>query len=230
VIKRLYQILAFVAVANLFAVGGLIGFLVASGRLNAERAEQIAVVLRGEFPRPAAQASRPASAPEEPQTSRQELVQNESRQRLAELFSDRRQRDIEDRNRLNQAMQMDVDRQLEQLHTREQEFQKERKKAREAATESSLQQVLDIYSDMEPKLAKDVLITRKDPDSVQILMRLDPGRRKKIVNTCKTAEEKAWISRILAQIGSLEQAGPDGQAASPPPPGTMGSAGPSPRP
>ena len=56
-LKRFYHLLALLAMINLFAVVGLVAYLFTSGRLNAQRIDQIAVVLRGEFP-----ASQPAVA------------------------------------------------------------------------------------------------------------------------------------------------------------------------
>jgi len=203
--KKLWHMVAWLALANLFAVGGLVAYLVVSGRLNGERLEQIAVVLRGEFPQPEAPASQPAAAPDKPQTSAEELAQLEARKRLYTLISERHQREIDDRNSLNQAIQLDVNRQLEQIETQKETFQKEKRMTQEALEQSGFQQALDIYSEMDPKLAKDVLITKKDADVVHLFMSMDSGKRKKIVNSCKTPEEKAWVGRILTQIGSLDE-------------------------
>lgn len=204
--KRLYHVVAWLALANLFAVGGLVAFLFASGKLDGERVEQIAVVLRGEFPKPQVAASQPAAAPERPQTSQEELARLEARKQFYSLISERQQRDIDDRRNLNQTIQLDVNRQLEQIEQQQQDFQKTRQQTEQALEQSGFQQALDIYSEMEPKLAKEILITKKDADVVQLFTKMDSGKRKKIVNTCKTAEEKAWMSRILTEIRNLDEA------------------------
>lgn len=205
-VKRLYHAMAWLAMANLFAVAGLIAYLFASGHLNAERVDQMAMVMRGEFPKPQPPvASQPVVVQEKPQTSREELAKLEAQKQFYTLISERHQREIDDRKNLNQTIQMDVNRQLEQIEARTQEFEKEKKKTKEALEQSGFQQVLDIYSEMEPKLAKDVLITKKDPDVVQLFIKMDSGKRKKIVNTCKTPEEKAWVGRILTAIGKMDE-------------------------
>jgi flagellar motility protein MotE (MotC chaperone) len=204
-LKRVAHAIAWLALAHLFAVGGLVAYLFASGRLNSERVEQIATVLRGEFPKPQVVASRPAEHQQKPQTSREELAQLESRKRLQTLISERHQREIDDRNSLNQSIQFDINRQLERIEEQKEEFQKEKRQTQEALEQTGFQHALDIYSEMDPKLAKDVLISKRDPDVVQIFVSMDPGKRKKIVNACKTPEEKAWVGRILTHIGKLDE-------------------------
>lgn len=215
--KRLYHVVAWLALANLFAVGGLVAFLFASGKLNSERVEQIAVVLRGEFPKPASAASQPVAQQERPETSQEELARLEARKQFYSLISERQQRDIDDRRSLNQSIQLDVNRQLEQIEQQQQEFRETKKQTEAALEQTGFQQALDIYSEMEPKLAKDILITKKDADVVQLFMKMDSGKRKKIVNTCKSAEEKAWMGRILAAIRSLDETEltPDAPSAAP---------------
>ncbi|HOA72556.1 MAG TPA: hypothetical protein PL151_01685 [Phycisphaerae bacterium] len=202
-LKRVWHAIAWLALANLFAVAGLVAYLFASGRLNGERMEQIAAVLRGEYPQVQVVATQPTAAPEKPQTSREELAQLEARKRLYTLISERHQRDIDDRNSLNQAIQMDVNRQLEQIEAQKQEFQKQKQQTEQQLEQSGFQQALDMFSEMDPKLAKDILITKKDADVAHLLVRMDSGKRKKIVNTCKTAQEKEWMGRILTQIGRM---------------------------
>jgi len=99
---------------------------------------------------------------------------------------------------------MDVDRQLEQVQAKAKEFEQVKKETQQAMSQDGFQQTLDIYSDMEPKLAKDVLMGRKEVDVVQVFMKLDANRRKKIINACKTPEETAWVSRVLAQMLALD--------------------------
>lgn len=207
-LKRLYHVVAWLALANLFATGGLLAFLFGSGRLNSERVDQIAVVLRGEFPKPQPPASQPVVQQEKPRTSKEELAQLESRRQLYTLISERHQREIDDRNKLNQVIQLDVNRQLEQIKSKEQEFRKTKEQNEQVFEQSGFQQALDMYSEMEPKLAKDVLIKKKDADVVRVFVKMESGKRKKIVNTCKTPEEKDWIGRILSQIGRLDELEP----------------------
>src|SRR5690606_24372804 len=108
------------ALVNLFALAGFVGFLFATGRLNAERMDQIAVVLRGEFPQPVVPATQPATQPAEPppQPSRAEIARPQAKQEYYRLVSERSRREMEQRRALNQQIRLDVTRQLEEIEAR----------------------------------------------------------------------------------------------------------------
>ena len=119
-LKKLYHILALMAMVNLFALAGLIGYLFSSGRLNAERIDQIGEVLRGEYPLPEVVTTQPVEEQTAPQRSRQEIAEARERRERLELASDRLKRESADRQTLDQSVQLEVLRQLEEIERREQ--------------------------------------------------------------------------------------------------------------
>ncbi|MCL2330466.1 MAG: hypothetical protein FWC56_04090 [Phycisphaerae bacterium] len=216
-LSRIYQACAWLAIAHLLAVGGFVGYLFATGKLNVERLNQMAIVLRGEFPTSApAVASQPTQEIERLKSSQDELAQKEKNKLRNDLISERHRRDIEDRNSLGLAIQLDVNRQLEQIRSKEQEMTQQREQIRKAEAMDGFVQTLEIVSEMEPKLARDTLRSSKEADAVQLLMQMDNDKRKKIFNACKTVEEKAWIQRILKQMRGLD-GGPMAVVAEPTP-------------
>jgi len=201
--KRLYHMIALLSLINLFAIGGLMGFLFATGKLNAERVDQMAMVLRGEFPTAQSPATQPVESESPPQRSREEIVRIQAQKEYYALIAGRHERELADRGSLNQSIQLDVTRKLEQIETKQKEFREERKKVREETQQDGFQHALEIYSSMDSKLAKNILREKKDPDVVRLLMAMDENRRKKIVNTCKADDDRLWIGRILNQIQQL---------------------------
>lgn len=203
-IRKLYQGVAMLALINLFAVGGLVGYLFASGRLNEERVNQIGKVLRGEFPKEQEVAStQPAATQPAPQESRAEIADLQAKRELYRLVGERLQNEVAQRQSLNDSVQLEVLRRLEEIEKKNQRFENEKKEFKQQSEQEGFTQVLDMYSSMDPKLAKDLLRTKeKDADVVQLLMKMDPNRRTKIVNACKSAEDRVWIRRILDQIQS----------------------------
>jgi hypothetical protein len=221
--KRLYHILCLMALIGVFTLGGFIGFLFATGRLNAQRIDQIAMVLRGESPQQAVAASRPATqpTPPAPQPSRAEIARLQAQKEYFELAGERLKAEAEQRRMLNERIRLDLTRQLEENQTRRQETPEEKKRplARPAnpEEETGLDKELEIFGSMDPKLARDLLMKRKEPDAIQLLMRLEPVRVKKIVDACKTEDERNWIGRILNQIHNMDSEtanGVDGPNAS----------------
>lgn len=218
-IRKLYHALALLALVNLFAMGGLIGFLVATDRLDKERVEQVAKVLRGQWPQERVAASQPIEPPPPPKISREEIEAAQAKRELYRLVDNRHQRESADRLALENSIHLQVLRRLEEIDRKNEEFKKQKQELAQQSQEEGFAQALDMYSNMEPKQAKDLLrLKQKDADVVALLMEMDPNRRKKIVNVCKTPEERIWIGRILNQIqqSSTQPAtGVDGPSASP---------------
>ena len=205
-LKRIYHGLALVALINLFAFSGLIGFLVASGRMDGTRARQIADVLRGEVSSTQPAVAEPVEGPPVPQPSRAEIAEVQAKKEFFRLVGERLESEIRQRQELNDSVQLEVLRRLEEIEKKNQRFEQEKEAFQQQSQQEGFQQVLDMYSQMEPGLAKDLLkATTKDADVVRILMEMDPNRRKNIINACKDEVDRLWIRRILDQVQKLDE-------------------------
>lgn len=203
--KRLYHMLALLAFINLFAVVGLVGYLLASGRLSAKRMDQIAQVLRGEWPEAQAPATQPAAPPAPPEASRAEIARIQAQKEFYELVADRHKREMEDRMALNQSIRLQVTRDLEELEKQAELFKREKQSFLAETEQLGFEKELELFSRMDPALARDLLAGRKDADVVRLLSRMDTNRAKKIIDACKKKEaDKAWIGRIVEQIPKLD--------------------------
>jgi len=193
---------ALLALINLFAVVGMVGYLLASGRLNTERVDQIGKVLRGEYPKKEEVAStQPAATQPVPQQSRAEIADLQAKRELYRLVGERLENEVAQRQALNDSVQLEVLRRLEEIEKKNQRFVEQKKEFSKQSQQEGFAQALEMYSAIEPKLAKDLLKTKeKDADVVQLLMQMDPNRRTKIVNACKSSVDRVWIRRILDQI------------------------------
>jgi hypothetical protein len=223
--KRFYHLLALLAMINLFAVVGMVGYLFASGRLNAERVEQIAVVLRGEFPssQPAVASSQPAAPEDKAQTSGQEIARRQEEKELVTLVKNRRDRELRDRDVLDQRIQLETRQLLEKLEKKEKELKQQKQVLSTEGEQAGFEKQLTLLSKMEPKLALQELKTQiKEPDAVQLLMKMDENRVKGIMNACKTTDDKAWLGRILNQIGKYGNSTAPGVEGSGAPPASGG--------
>jgi len=205
-LKRLYHGLALIALINLFAFSGLVGFLVASGRLDGARVRQIADVLQGKAPATQPAAAESFEAPPVPQPSRAEIAENQAKKEFYRLVGERLESEIRQRQELNESVQLEVLRRLEEIERKNQRFAQERAAFQEQSRQEGFQQVLDMYSQMEPELAKELLKTTiKDADVVRILMEMDPNRRKNIINACQDETDRLWIRRILDQVQKIDE-------------------------
>lgn len=221
-VKRLYHILALIAVICLFAGGGLLGYMFAAGKLSAERLDQIAMVLRGELPKQEVAASQPAEPPPRPMRSREELARIQDQTERAELLAQRLEREHEDRNALNEEMRLHAQRMLEQIDREKAKLATAKAALEKESGQQGFETALEMLSSADANKAKDILMRGgqfKEADVVRLLMAMSEFRRKKLVNACKTEEEVRWIGRILTQIHNLNSdasTGVDGSGGAPP--------------
>jgi len=212
VIKRLYHMLSLLALTHLFALSGLVAYLFATGRLNEKRIEQLAEVLRGEYPEPAP-ATQPAEEPDLPVPSAGEIERMQARAEYRDLVAARRNDEKEDRNILEERTWLELKRLQAELEDKIKSFNKQKETFTGDLNQKGFDNVLETLSSIEPEKARDLLMKHggfKDADVVRIMMAMDPFRDKKIVNACQTPEELAWMGSIQRQIYELNEKSTDG--------------------
>lgn len=201
--KRLYHALSLLALVQLFALLGFTGFLFGTGRLNGERMDRIAAILRGDDGPPAA-SSQPTTQPQvKPETATSEIARNRVQQEMFAMAVERQKRELADMARLAQTIQHEVQSRLEEIEAREKQFAEERKRLLAEQQGDGFGRELEVLGSIEPKRALDLLMAKKDPDATRLLMEMDAGRVRKIIDACKTGAQMEWAGRILAQLHNL---------------------------
>jgi len=204
-LKSLYQLVALIAIVHLLVLVGLVGYLVATGQLDAERVQAIAAVLRGESPiQPGVATTRP-SVPQTqpvPEASPVQVARALEQDEIARRLFEQRRREIEDRLNLARAIRLDVIRRQEQLEAERERFHRE---VLQQYQHDGFQKELELLSSVSSKKAKAILMSKQDAEVVRLLMAMDVRTGKKIIDACKTPEEMSWISRILERIQKLQE-------------------------
>jgi hypothetical protein len=220
-IKRMYQIISLIAVIQLLALSGLIGYMFASKRLTGERVDQIAKLLRGESAQQAAPTTQPVAEAVKPESATSQIARSQQQQELFSMIAERQSRELQDRAKLNQTIQLDVLRKLEEIDRREKTFAEQQKKLRAQQSQDGFSRELEVITAIDATRARKLLMMQKEPDAVRLLMDMEPARAKKIIDTCKTPEEMEWARRILDQLHNLNneraasaRSGPSGAEAS----------------
>lgn len=220
-IAKLYNALALFSIATLLALGGFGAFLAGSGRVNGQRLETIAAVLRGELDDRAEEAAEPEAA--EPAAEAPATAQNVRRQPSAEEVAAARQRDHLHRQALERALRdlqaqkrlldqtlqhalSEEERLAEQRRAWQQEQQKLTQEVREAGTEREL----ELLASLPPKQAKEHILRvwqKSRDDAVALIMQLDVSKAKRIFAQMKTPEEQNIMSELLEQLRLQELSG-----------------------
>lgn len=213
-IKATYRTIATLALLNFLALGGGLGYLVATGRLDAERARQVADVFRDEDEEVAPAASEPSETDETPVVGSPVGTRNDQRIRdeVAWRNAERYRTQLEQRLKFINAERLDVDRRREQFEKLRNEERARRAETSKNSMEPGYVKELDVIRALSPKTALRQLMTMNDADVARILFQLDTRRTKKIVEAAKTDAQRSKITAALLLMRDIKSV--DDQGAS----------------
>jgi flagellar motility protein MotE (MotC chaperone) len=203
--KRIFHMFSLLAIINLFALAGLVAFMFMTGKLSAERVDQIAMVLRGEFPETQPEAETPTTREVPPEQSHVEIARKEDERRRLNQQEERVSRELEYRFDLNQQILYQANQELEETKRLQKMIKEQREQFQQEHQEQGFEQMLKVIKGTQPKKAVELLMVRKDADVVRIFMALNANVVTDIINSCKTPEQIAWARRILPQLEKQEQ-------------------------
>ncbi|MFI4896524.1 MAG: hypothetical protein ACIARR_01720 [Phycisphaerales bacterium JB059] len=202
--KGLFKLVAIVALLNLGAILGFIGWLVASGRLDKARATEIRAMLTETIAeqqaREAAEAEQDDDGEALPEPKSIEQALHEA-QEAGDVALQRRLRSEQDNQRL-----------LESLHREQRELDKARDEflAERKAFLEMRDRIAQIEGDAQFRKSLGVLEGLKAPDAMaNLLALLGAGKREEVVAYLDAMDERKRI-KIFAE---LTEGAPDGLAA-----------------
>lgn len=215
---KLYQFLAIIGVANLFAGGGVIGYLVATGKLTPQHLEQMAAVLRGDTPALAVPTSQPASAPagtgaaphgaatgdsHAPAPRPQTADERRKQAQVECLLLERSRQDLVARQRLLDSSLQTLISKAEEFEAAKAAWEQQRKKLTEADSDAGFLREVEYVSGLPPKLAKEHISrtwATHRPDAVRLFTKLSVAKGKKILEQMKTPDELKLMHELLEQL------------------------------
>ncbi len=208
-IVKAYRLMATFALLNLIALGGGIGYLVSSDRLDVERVRAIAEMLGGD-----------AAADEEGEETLEESGEQDAsaggvlaarsaeEERVAEEIAwrnaERYRTEIEQRLKFINAARLDVDRRREEFERlKDQERLAEREQTA-LQKQAGYAKEIEIMSALSPKTALKQLMSMTDGDAARILFELETRKTKKIFESAKTDVEVAKMTTIRRLIRDMK--------------------------
>lgn len=203
--KTLIQLVSTLAIANLLALIGAVGFLFGTGRLDADRVERITEIIVGEDEEETEDVASEIEQPDEKEEAHVKLARAREESDLIRRMFERQERETRDRQRLVDAMMLDVTRRQEQLTEERELFDEQQRNLREERLQSGFRKELELLESAKPKIRRDLLRAKSDADAVKLMMEMDTRAGKQVIDACKSPQEKAWISRILYEIEMLNE-------------------------
>jgi hypothetical protein len=222
-LKKLFLVLVLTLALNFIALVGGVGYLFQSGQLNKSKIAQIKdVIFAPPPPPPAPPAATTSKTPDSRtvlanlmsgQTGRSALDQVEFLRRTFDaqmLELDQKQRQVSDLQRqvdlANQKLAQDraaLDKRAKDLDAKEQEAQR-------LQDDAGFQSSLALYTAMPAKQVKSIFMTLGEQTVQQYLQAMDTRTAGKIIKEFKSADETAFIQRVLERIRQSQVSSTDG--------------------
>lgn len=209
---KLFNLFGVLSIATLLASGGFGAYLFATDRLNAERLEAIAAIVRGDtLPGEGATEEDEANKGEDAQASKKPPTQQAAdeaearrrRERLEGLEIERAAEDLHAQERVLDQLMAHVVQEQEKLAETRREFEERQRKVKSSRQDLGFAKELSLVSGMKPAQAKEHLITtwkRHPADAIRLMKELNPRQAKRILDQMRTPDELQIMSDLLEQI------------------------------
>jgi flagellar motility protein MotE (MotC chaperone) len=220
-IKKLGQVLVLAFAINFLLIGGGVGYLVGTKKLDKPKVQAIKEIL---FPatQPATPATQPAEG-EGPTTqpilkledllTRQaglsaaesvEFIQNTFDTKMAEL--DRRQRELDDLQRQVEIAKQQLSTDRGKVVEEKKSLDDQKQQSEKLASDKGFQDSLALYTSMPPKQVKSIFLTLSDDTVVRYLQAMQPRQASKILKEFKTPDETSRAQKILEKMRNSQSA------------------------
>lgn len=214
---KTYRFGATLALLHLLALGGGVGYLISTGRLDAVRAREIVSLLSGPDAGDAADsetveaedqgddaAGKPVWSAEE------ERLREESAWRNAERY----RAEIEQRLKFIIAARVDVDRRREEFEKLKSEQRLEEKRRAAQQDQVGYAKEIELIAALKPKVALQQLMNMSDADAARIVFELETRKAKKIFEAARNEAEAGKLTKIRRLIRDMKSDGGPAESAS----------------
>ena len=223
---------------NLLMVAGLLGFVLATGRLDMQKGQAILDILRhqgtpADFRHQIAELLTPppptATAPATQHDLKRFQTDDGTTSALASaadrieyarqameqerLHLDREAQDLRHRQELLETQRRLIESRLTQIDSERKDFAQQVKATLSKSQDQNFTRTLQLYTELKPKQVKDLFVELRNEDTIcDFIKAMDPERASRIIGEFKTPEERQMISRVLEKIRA---AGPAAATAAP---------------
>ena len=203
-LKKAYQLLALIAIVHLFALGGGLGYLVATGKLDGVRAAEVVDVFRDVDESDDTPVEEPL---EQPSTASGQSVESIEQQQIQEEIiwrsSVRHQAELDQRQKALQLQMLSLERKSEEFERYQKQITEQQDARQEVDQSRGFKKELELFSSMKSKQALEFLLDKIPEDAAHLLLEM-PGRSaKKIVESAKTPEQRQALTKILELMGEV---------------------------
>ncbi|MGE3180877.1 MAG: hypothetical protein AB7N71_04545 [Phycisphaerae bacterium] len=214
--NKILQLCGMVGAVTLLMLVGFGGFLVATGKVSADKLDKIGKILRDENIVEAQEVSDdaqqvPTSQPTEDETDEnlievpttEQVDQQRMRDHLTGLRLARAKQDVAARQDLLRQAQQALIQQQEEFEANKSRWLTQREKIEADARDDGFERELSYVANLSPKLAKEHIVRtwQKQPlDALRLFNALKLAKGKKILEQFKTDEEVNVMHQLLERL------------------------------
>lgn len=226
--RKIGTLLLTVLLLNLLMAAGLVGFVVATGRLDGAKAQVIVDLVRhrgapadlrkqvAALLEPAVAATEPAAAATQGGVARAKTEEGAlaavasaadrieyARQAMEQerLRLDREAQDLQHRQDLLETQRQEVEGKLAAIAAEKKKFAQEVGAAEAKAKDANFTRSLAFYAELKPKQVKDLFLNLNNPDLVaQYLKAMEQEQATAIIGEFKNPKEREYIGGVLERI------------------------------
>jgi len=202
IFRRAYDGAALFALLNMVALVCVVGYLAATGAVDGEKVRRAAIALRGEtapIPEPPAGDGNALLAVAKPDMATG--IESEVDLEIAHRESERIKTELDQRLALNNSILLKVRTEREAYRRERDAAAKQEQAFADVQREDGFRKQVAIMEALSPKVAIQHLLAISDPtEAAGILMTMETGKAKKIVEAAKRGEDLNRMKLILQRV------------------------------
>lgn len=204
-LKRAYETVSMFALFNLLALGGLIGYSVTTGVVDAEQLRRIGAVLRREDDGASSMASEEEQnqEPKEAVAAKRAMTVPEAQMELEIIRreAERVEEELRQRLALNNSILLKVTAERERFNREQEDGLRRDEAAKKDRQRTGFQKQIAIYEGLASKIALQHLLGLNDSaEAAEILLAMTTGKAKKIVEAAKKGNDLSAMQTILKRV------------------------------
>ena len=220
--KKLVTLFALFCVLNVLMIGGLIGFLAGTGRLDRTKFQTIADLLHHQgtpdnlrnnvydiLEPSTAPSTAPSSRPamslggdSTPASAEERIDYRGQAMEQERMRVENQAQNLRNQQKLLEQMQARVEETLRKIDDQKKSFEQTVTQTTSKSVEESFQKSLALYDELKPKQVKDLFLPMTPALVAKYLQAMDTDRAGKIISEFQTPEERTFIASVIDRIRS----------------------------
>jgi len=207
ILKRAHHGLSLFAVLQLLLLGGLVGYMTATGVVDMPKLKRIGAILRGDEPQAPCQpvAASTSIAPKDRSTegpSQEEMdIESPTDLEIMRLEAERIKVEVDQRLVLVQSIMLKVTSDREALQKERQIMAERQDGAAAARRRDGIRKQVEIFEGLSAKVAVEHLLGIEDPDeAARLLVAIDMRKAQEIIKAAKRGDPLKRMQTILQRV------------------------------